>query len=82
MLQPMFHKLVSEDLPPDSSSQQNAAIITYPYFRTWPLILDPLAMALQWLTKREKTALVINYQVHINILCGFQNALNVLPRPY
>ena len=59
----MLHKLVIEDLPPDSTSQQDAAIITYPHSRTWPLILDSLGIAKQWLEKREQHATIVQYQV-------------------
>lgn len=59
----MLHKLVIENLPPDSTSKQNAAIVTYPHSRTWPLILDSLGIAEKWLKGREKEARTIDYQV-------------------
>lgn len=62
-MQPKLHKLVIENLPPDSTSQQNAAIIAYPHSRTWPLVLDSLGIAEQWLRGREKEAKTIQYQV-------------------
>ena len=52
-----------EGLPPDPTSQQNASIITYPHSRTWPLILDPLGIAEQWLIKQENQAMIVQYQV-------------------
>ena len=56
-----------EGLPPDSTSQQNAAIITYPHSRAWPLVLDSLGIAQQWLKSRETKAQVIKYQVRVKI---------------
>ena len=60
----MLHKLVIEKLPPDSTSQQNAAIIMYPHSRTWHLILDSLGIAEEWLKGRENEAKIVQYQVH------------------
>lgn len=77
----MLHKLVIEDLPPDCTSQQNAAIITYPHSRTWPLVLDSLGIAEQWLRGREKEAATIDYQVLTSIkrMLTLPHVLNFFP---
>ena len=60
----LYH-LVKEGLPQDSSSLQNAAILAYPYAKTWPLILDSLGMADEWMKRKEGDILATKYQVSI-----------------
>ena len=48
----------------DSSSQQNAAILACPYSSTWPLVLDPLGMAEDWIRKSGDKLLSTKYQVY------------------
>ena len=70
LLQPALHHLVMEGLPQDSSSQQNACIITHPHTSVWPLVVDPLGMVEQWLKGREREATVVEYKVCVCVcLC-------------
>lgn len=55
----------------DSSSQQNAAILINPYSSTWPLMLDPLGMAEDWIKKSGNKVLLSTNQV-----CHFFFAAN------
>ena len=57
----LYHFLL-ESLPPDLTSQQNGCFITYP-LKVWPLILDPLDMAVTWLTTRNPSAVIVKHQV-------------------
>ena len=59
----LYHFLL-ESLPPDLTSQQNGCFITYPCLRVWPLILDPLDMAGTWLSTRDPSATILEYQVN------------------
>ena len=63
LLQPALYHLVMEGLPEDSSSQQNACIISHPHTSVWPLVVDPLGMVEQWLKGREREATMVEYKV-------------------
>jgi len=64
LLQASIIHLMMEGLPQDSTSLQNAAILDYSHSKTWPLILDSLGMAEEWLKNRkEGEILTVKYQV-------------------
>ena len=71
LLQPALYHLIMEGLPQDSSSQQNACIITHPHTSVWPLVVDPLGMVEQWLKGREREATMVEYKVCVCVcVCG------------